>query len=392
MIKRLYDLRIDKMLKQFPVVCLLGPRQSGKTTAAKLFAKKSRKPVLYLDMESRADLRKMEDPELFLKQHTDHLVIIDEVQFKPELFPLLRHLVDDHRKPGRFLLLGSASPDLVKGASESLAGRVYYIDTFPFNLSELPVLKNSIQKHWFRGGFPDAWLARTDSAWLDWMDGYARTFIERDLNKLFGVAFSTQLMYKIWRMIAHQQGGIWNAQSFAKGLEVSPTTINRYIDYLEGAFMIRKLQPFHINTRKRLLKTPKIYFRDSGLLHYLMDIPNARYLQSHPIVGNSWEGYAIEQVCQLLHQRIMPFFYRTHDGSEMDLVLVKGLTVIACIEIKYTLSPTISKGLRESIKDLNSKHNFIITPSPDDYYKAEKNLVICGLKPFIDQALPKLIK
>jgi uncharacterized protein len=391
-IKRLYDIKIEKMLKQFPVVCLLGPRQSGKTTAAKLYAKKSKKPVLYLDMESRADLRKLEDPELFLKQHTDHLVIIDEVQFKPELFPLLRHLVDDYRKPGRFMLLGSASPELVKGASESLAGRVYSIDTSPFNISELKPYRNTLQKHWFRGGFPDAWQARTDFAWLHWMDAYARTFIERDLNKLFGVTFSNQLMYKIWRMIAHQQGGVWNAQSFAKGLEVSPTTINRYIDYLEGSFMVRRLQPFHVNTRKRLLKTPKLYFRDSGLLHYLMDIPNAKYLQYHPIVGNSWEGYVIEQICQLLHQRIMPYYYRTHDGSEMDLVLVKGLHAVACIEVKYTLSPSISKGLRESMKDLECKNNFIIIPSNTDYYKAEKNLVICGLQPFITKALPKLLK
>jgi predicted AAA+ superfamily ATPase len=391
-IKRLYDPRIDKMLKQFPVVCLLGPRQSGKTTAARLYAKKSRKPVLYLDMESQSDLRKLDDPELFLKQHTDHLVIIDEVQFKPELFPLLRHLVDDYRKPGRFLLLGSASPELVKNASESLAGRVYYIDTFPFNISEIKPNKGTLRKHWFRGGFPDAWLARTDSAWLHWMDGYARTFIERDLNKLFGVTFSARLMYKIWRMIAHQQGGIWNAQSFSRGLDVSPTTINRYIDYLEGAYMVRKLQPYYVNTRKRLLKTPKLYFRDSGLLHYLMDIHSARYLQYHPIIGDSWEGYAIEQICQLLHQRIMPYYYRTHDCSEMDLVLVKGLAPIACIEIKYTLSPTISKGFRESMKDLKCKNNFIVTLSDTDHYKAEKDITICGLQPFINKVLPKFLK
>ena len=380
------------MLRQFPVVCLLGPRQSGKTTAARQYAKKSRKPVLYLDMESQADLRKLYDPELFLEQHTDYLVIIDEIQFNPSLFPLLRHLVDEHRKPGRFLLLGSASPELIRNASESLAGRVYNIDTFPFNISELPDKKNTLGKHWFRGGFPDAWLARTDSAWLHWMDGFSRTFLERDLNKLFGVSFSPQLMYKIWRMLAHQQGGIWNAQSFSKGLEVSPTTINRYIDYLEGAFMVRKLQPFYTNTRKRLLKTPKIYFRDSGLLHYLMDIHSARALQYHPIIGVSWEGYVIEQICQLLNPRAMPYYYRTHDGSEMDLVLVKGLSPVACIEVKNTLSPVVSRGMRESIKDLECKNNFIIIPSSDDNYKIEKKLVVCGLQPFIKLHLPKLTK
>ncbi len=392
MINRLYDFKIEKLLKQFPVVCLLGPRQSGKTTAAKLFVKRSKKKILYLDMESPSDINKMGDPEYFLEQHASYLVIIDEIQFKPELFTLIRHLVDDNRKAGRFMILGSASPELMKNAPESLAGRVFYIDTFPFNLAELPVHKHTINKHWFRGGFPDAWLAKNETLWLNWMDGFARTFIERDLNQMFGVSFSPQLMYKLWRMMAHQQGGIWNAQSFAKGLEVSPTTINRYVDYLVGAFMIRKLNPYYVNTRKRLLKTPKIYFRDSGILHYLLDIHTAKDLLYHPIVGYSWEGYVIEQICQLLNQRIQPYYYKTHDGSEMDLVLVKGILPIACIEIKYTLSPGIGKGMRESMKDLNCKRNYFITPSDNNSYLLEPNLKVCGLRYFLEKELPKIIK
>ncbi len=392
MIERIYDTKIGKLLKQFPVVCLLGPRQSGKTTAAKLFATKSKKKILYLDMESPSDIRKMGDAEFFLKQHVNYLVIIDEIQFKPELFPLLRHLVDEKRKPGRFLILGSASPELMKDASESLAGRVYYIDTFPFNLSELPSAKNIVQKHWFRGGFPDALLAKNDKLWLNWMDGFARTFIERDMNQMFGVSFSSQLMYKLWRMLAHQQGGLWNAQSFAKGLEVSPTTINRYIDYLTGAFMVRKLNPFYTNTRKRLLKTPKIYFRDSGLLHYLLDIHSAKDLLYHPIIGFSWEGYVIEQICQLLNQRVQPYYYKTHDGSEMDLVLVKGLLPIACIEIKYSLSPSVSRGMRASMDDLRCKNNYFIIPSETEAYLIEPHLKVCNLRYFIENELPLLIK
>jgi predicted AAA+ superfamily ATPase len=393
MIGRIYDKKIATMLKQFPVVCLLGSRQSGKTTAAKLYAARSKKPVLYLDMESPADARRLSDAEYTLKQYADHLVIIDEIQFRPELFPLLRHLVDDNRKPGRFLILGSASPELVKGASESLAGRIYYIDTTPFNAIELQEQKNFTQtRHWFRGGFPDAWLARTDAAWLNWMDGFSRTFVERDLNNLFGVTFSGPLMHKLWHMLAHQHGGLWNAQSFAKGLDVSSTTINRYVDYLQGAFMVRKLPPFYTNSRKRLVKTPKVYFRDSGMLHYLLDIPSSARLQLHPIIGNSWEGYVIEQICQLLPHRVTPYFYRTQDGSEMDLVLVKGDKPIACIEIKTTDAPSVSRGMRESKADLACKHNFIIVSGNPKSFNIDKDLCILGLMDFLHHHLPKIVK
>ncbi|MBL7812303.1 MAG: ATP-binding protein [Bacteroidetes bacterium] len=393
MINRTYDKRIGQMLRQFPVVCLLGPRQSGKTTAAKLYARSSRKPVLYLDMESPADGRRLADAEYTLKQFKDHLVIIDEIQFRPDLFPLLRHLVDDFRKPGRFLILGSASPELVKGASESLAGRVYYIDTHPLNAIELKDQNNYTQtRHWFRGGFPDAWLARTDSAWRDWMDGFSRTFVERDLNNLFGVTFSNQLMHKLWHMLAHHHGGLWNAQSFAKGLDVSPTTINRYTDYLVGAFMLRKLQPYYAHSRKRLLKTPKVYFRDSGLLHYLLELPNSKSLQLHPVLGYSWEGYVIEQICQLLNPRIQPYYYRTQDGSEMDLVLTRGAIPHACIEIKSTRSPSVSRGMRESIQDLQTQHNYIIVPGSSEPYYAESKIKVMGIEAFLEKDYKRITK
>lgn len=375
------------------MVCLLGPRQSGKTTAAKWYASKSKKPVLYLDMESPSDQRRLADAEYTLKQFQDHLVVIDEIQFRPDLFPLLRYLVDEHRKPGRFLILGSASPELVKGASESLAGRIFYIDTAPFNASELMHEKNFSQaRHWFRGGFPDAWLARTDKAWLDWMHGFSRTFVERDLNNLFGVTFSGQLMHKLWYMLAHQHGGLWNAQSFAKGLDVSAATVNRYTDYLVGAFMLRKLQPWHSNTRKRLLKTPKVYFRDSGLLHYLLDIQNSRALQLHPMTGYSWEGYVIEQICQKLGPRYEPYYYRTQDGSEMDLVIAKGAEPFISIEIKSSQSPSISRGMRESVNDLNTRHNYIIVPGDIKSYFADDTIKVMDLEAFMAKDLQKLVK
>jgi predicted AAA+ superfamily ATPase len=245
MIKRNITDKLIKLMKQFPAVGVIGPRQSGKTTLAKTFSKTLKKEALYLDLESQADIRKLSDPELYLKEHTGQCVILDEVQRMPELFPLLRHLIDDKRKPGRFLLLGSAAPDLIRNASESLAGRIFYFETSPFNLTELPDKKNTIQKHWYRGGFPGSFLATNDDKARHWMEGFARTYIERDLNQLFGVSFSPQLMFTLWRMLSHHHGSMWNAHSFSKGLDVSPATVNRYLDYLEGAFIVRKLAPYY---------------------------------------------------------------------------------------------------------------------------------------------------
>lgn len=379
-------------MKQFPAVGLIGPRQCGKTTVALLFQKKFPKKTVYFDLESPADLRKFSDPELFIQQLDADTIIIDEVQRLPELFSILRSLIDKKRKPGRFLLLGSASPELVQGTSETLAGRIFYIDAAPFNLTELDGGIATQKKHWFRGGFPDAFLAKKDDAAFNWMDGFVRTFVERDLNSLFGTSFSPQLMFRIWRMLAHHHGGVWNAHSFAKGLDISPTTVNRYLDHLEGAFMVRKLSPYFVNSKKRLVKSPKVYLRDSGLLHYLLDIFKSADLPVHPQVGFSWEGYVIEQIIQLLPHTIQPFFYRTHDGSEMDLVLVKGIKALACIEIKLTHSPSLTKGMTESLKDLECKHNFIVTPSPDASYPLNKQVIAVGLQEFLSVQLMKLLK
>ncbi|MFZ4797126.1 MAG: ATP-binding protein [Bacteroidia bacterium] len=391
-INRIAKNQIEKLLKQFPAVGLVGPRQCGKTTIALTIQKELKNNADYFDLESPADLRKFSDIEFFLSQNQNANFIIDEVQRLPELFPVLRSVIDKKRKAGRFLLLGSATPEMVKGASESLAGRIYYIEAHPFNITELPQKINTQNKHWFRGGFPDAYTAKNDEACFLWMDGFARTFVERDLNSLFGTNFSPQIMFRLWRMLAHHHAGIWNANSFAKGLDISQTTTNRYLDHLEGAYMIRKLMPFHINIKKRLVKSPKVYIRDSGLLHYMLDIHSAKTLYNHMAVGNSWEGYVIEQIIQLLPRTIQPFYYRTHDGSEIDLVLIKGIKPIACIEIKYSTSPTVSKGLTESIKDLNSKHNFIVTPSKENSYFINKQVEVVGLTGFLIDILPNIIK
>lgn len=392
MVNRLHGADITKLMKQFPAVAILGPRQCGKTTLAKEFKKSNKKNTLYFDLESPADFQKFYDPQLFLNELENDCVIIDEVQRMPELFALLRHLIDKKKKPGRFLLLGSASPDMIKNVSETLAGRIAYIDTHPFNLTELPVKTTTLQKHWFRGGFPDSYLAKSDEKQQQWMDSFVRTFIERDLNQLFGVTFSTNLMLRLWRMLAHYHGGMWNAQNFAKGLDVSPDTVNRYLDYLCGAFMVRKLPAFHYNSRKRLVKSPKVYMRDSGVVNYLQNIHKQSDLKYSPFIGNLWEGYVIEQILQLLPRYIQAYYYRTHDGSEMDLVLVKGIHPFVSIEIKNSSTPNLTRGMTESINDLNTKQNFVIVPSLNTNYPIGKVVQVCDLQTFFSIYLPKIIK
>ena len=386
MLTRFKEDRINSLLKQFPVTAIVGPRQCGKTTIAKQVLK--RIDGIYFDLESPADRLKFDEPEFLLNSIEYKLVVIDEVQRIPELFAILRSVVDKNKRKGNYLLLGSASPNLIKGVSESLAGRIAYCDIAPFNITEVYKTERDINKHWFRGGFPDAYLARSEDQCRLWLNNFFKTFIERDLNNLFGVNFSTELMFKIWRMLAHGNGYVWNAAAFAKGLDVSPTTVNRYLDFLEGAFMIRKLPPYFNNAKKRLVKSPKIYIRDSGILHYLQDIISSKKLLNNSAVGNAWEGY----VLQLIPDSIQPYFYRTADGSEMDLLLVKGIAPIACIEIKTSNSPTISRGFHESLRDLKCKNAFIITPHQDDVYKRDKQTTVCGLIDFLRICLPELIK
>jgi uncharacterized protein len=391
MIPRLKEKDIRSGLRQFKVVAIMGPRQCGKTTLARQVLSNKTNSI-YFDLESPADKSKFRNPEIFLGSLGDKTIIIDEVQRMPELFELLRSLVDKNKKRGQFLLLGSASPHLVQGVSETLAGRIAYADVSPFNLAEVYKKKSDLNKHWFRGGFPDAWLAKNDAAAFLWMDNFFRTFVERDLNTLFGVSFSPELMFKLWHMLGHFNGGIWNAQSFAKSLDVSPTTVNRYIDYLEGAFMLRKLPAWFSNAKKRIVKSPKIYIRDSGLLHYLCNIQSAKDLYFNPAAGNAWEGYAIEQIIQLLPHTVKPYYYRTHDGSEMDLVLFRGLRPLACIEIKTTNAPQLSRGFYESLRDLKCARGFVITPEQEMSFQLEKNVTVCGLHEFLSALLPKLLK
>jgi predicted AAA+ superfamily ATPase len=390
MINRDIISKIELMLKEFPVVCLLGPRQVGKTTIAKSFKVVNKKEAVYLDLEKQSDLKKIEDVELYLLNHRNDFVIIDEVQYRPEIFSCLRPEVDEKRVNGRFLLTGSAAPELVKGVSESLAGRICYLEIYPISLTEALKAKVKLTTHWLRGGFPSALNAKNNEIAERWRENFVKSFAERDLSALFGVMLSSSIVKNFWEMLAGTQGSVWNAANFGRSLGISAPTTNKYLDLLEGAYMVRKLPAWYVNATKRLVKAPKIYIRDSGILHHFNQITNLKDLPGHIITGASWEGYVIEEICKKLPNYIRPFFYRTHQGAEIDLILVKGLKAIAAIEIKYSLSPSVSKGFYEALDDLGSPLSFVVIPS-GMAYKTRQNSKIISLEEFITKDLFKLI-
>jgi len=388
MINRRLEKEIGALLKNFPCVAILGPRQVGKTTLAKKFAVSMKNKALYLDIERPSDRIKLTDAESYLITHAGQCIILDEIQFMPELFNVLRPLIDEQRRPGRFLITGSASPALVRGLSESLAGRIAYKELTPVGLTELP--KNILmQHHWFTGGFPLALTAKTYNKALEWLNNFIKSYVERDLNQLFQISFSPTLIRNFWRMIAFNNGGLLNAENYARALGVTGPTINRYLDYLEGAFLIRKLLPWHNNINKRLVKSPKLYIRDSGLLHRLAEIDRFDTLQGNLLIGASWEGYVIEQIAHVLPLGISLFFYRTHDGAEMDLVLIRRNIVCAAIEIKLNNNALPDKGFYEAIKTLSPVTSYILTPDGDTY-PIGKNIFHCSLISFVKVEIGKL--
>lgn len=391
MIFRTSEKYLQTLCKQFPCTVVLGPRQVGKTTLVKIFAKRLKKPITYLDMELQSDRNKLIDIELFFANNRKNIVIIDEVQLMPEIFASLRPEIDALRKPGRFILTGSASPDLVKGVSESLAGRVAYIDINPISLNEASQKKIELNKHWFRGGFPNALLTKSNDDYNRWAEYFIKSYVERDLSAIFGVGITPALARNFWNMIAIQHGNIWNAEAMARSLGVSGPTVNRYLEFMEGAFLLRKLPAWFINAKKRMVKAPKIYIRDTGLLHFSNNVLKQINLQGHPIVGASWEGYVIEEICKLLPNKIRPYFYRTHHGAEVDLVLVNGIKPVACIEIKHSLSPVLKEGFYNCIQELKTNNNFVIY-SGTEKYKKDKNVLVLSLLDFLNNYLPKLIK
>ena len=389
MINRTIKPFIEKLLKQFPAIVLLGPRQVGKTTLVKQLAKNLKKPVHYMDMEKHSDFRALDrDAENYLMAYLDDCVIIDEVQRMPALFPLLRHLIDEKRKPARYIITGSASPHLLKGASESLAGRVFYLHLHPVGLHELPA-HISMKRHWLRGGFPEVLTMRNAAVVHNWLGSFITTYIEKDLPFLFDVRFSPVVMRKLWMMLAHNHGQLLNAEKLGNSLDITGTTVKRYLDYLEGAFIIHRLPPFFTNIGKRLVKAPKVYINDSGLLHHLLRIETEKELLHHPAIGASWEGYVVSQIMYAKHDRTDMHFYRTQAGAECDIVLARGHIVLACIEVKFSSGPNLSKGFYQAINDLKCKKNFVVCNSAGEW-KNKEGILLTSLENFLKKHLPKL--
>ena len=379
-------------LSFFPCIMLTGPRQVGKTTLAHGLAKKLDKPVLYLDMENEEDKKILAtNAHAFLMSHKDHCIVIDEAQALPELFTYLRPIIDAHRVAGRFILLGSANPTLVKRISETLAGRIYYHEIAQINLIEAESANIPLDDHWYKGGFPEPLLVKSNKMWMAWMDSFVKSYIYRDLNFLFGINLSPTVIDKIWNLLAKLNGGIENMENFSRNLGTSSATVKKYIDFLEGAYLIHKLPALHINNGKRLLKSPKIYLRTSGVLHYLLKLTDKDALKTSPYVGASWEGYVVEQLYLNRPSIANWYYYRTHNGAEVDLVLLQGNNPVACIEIKYTNAPDLSRGFYECMADLKTKHNYVITPSSTTW-ETKEGITICSISNFLKNEIDKFGK
>jgi hypothetical protein len=355
-------------LERNPVAALLGPRQCGKTTLARQIA--TREPAEFFDLENPVDLRRLSAPMTTLEKLSG-LVVIDEVQRRPDLFALVRVLVDRPENQARFLLLGSASPHIVTGASESLAGRIGFIDLSGFNLRETgPEHQDRL---WTRGGFPRAFLAADDAASLAWRDGFIRTFLERDIPQL-GISVPAETIRRFWTMVAHYHAQTWNAAQLARSLGASETTARRYLDILAGAFMVRVLPPWFENVSKRQVKAPKVYLRDSGLLHALLRIGTLRELQAHPKLGASWEGFALDHVIGLLDTRDI-YFWATHGGAELDLLVTLGGRRYG-FEFKYRDAPARTRSMLIAREDLGLEHLWVVYPGSVEYQLDETTDVV----------------
>lgn len=376
---------IIELLEHFPSVMLYGPRQVGKTTIAKTIAQGFSKTAHYFDLEKESDAFPLRtNAHDFLMNLKDDLVVLDEVQLNPPLLSSLRAIIDEHRIPGRFILLGSADPTLVTGISESLAGRVIYKEVAQITLTGAFEQNISMLQHWFRGGFPEALSLKSDKMWTAWSDSFIQAYIYRDLNLFFGVNLSAQLIKKMWSMLAHLNGDIENMQNLGRSLGVTGTSAKKYLDYMEGAYLIRRLMPWHVNNSKRLVKSAKLYVRTWGVLHYLLQISSYEQLQLHPALGASWEGYVIEQIHSVLPKDVQLYFYRTHHGAEVDLVLVKGINPIATVEIKYSNAPALTRGYYECLADLKTDKNFVITPNSQSVVTKD-GVKIISLKTFLEK-------
>ncbi len=351
--------RLTLAAQRSPITALLGPRQCGKTTLARQFA--AGQPATFFDLESVVDQRRLQNPELALGGLSG-LVVLDEIQALPELFPVLRVLADRPDQPAHFLILGSASPHIIRHASETLAGRVEFIELSGFDLAETG--SDALDGLWLRGGFPRSFLAASDEDSFAWREGFVRTYLERDLPQL-GFRIPQPAMRRFWTMLAHYHGQTWNASELGRAMGLSDKTVRGYLDLLTGTYMVRQLQPWFENLGKRQIKAPKIYFRDSGLLHRLLDIPTRQYLLGHPKVGASWEGFVIEQVLQVFEPS-QPCFWSTQGGAEVDLLFLHRGRRLG-FEVKFTEAPKVTNSMRNAAKELNLDHLWVVYPGAHEF-------------------------
>lgn len=377
-------IRVEKALNRQAAVALIGPRQVGKTTLALNIA--NTRPSIYLDLESTKDKAKLDDPRFFFQHHEDKLIILDEIHRVPEIFQELRGIIDDRRrkskKVGHFLILGSASIDLLQQSGETLAGRIEYVELSPFNASEVLSEPEDLNKLWVRGGFPESFLAHSEEDSLSLREGFIRTSLSRYVP-LFGPRIPAETLRRLWTMLAHNQGCLLNSSRFASSLSVTAPTVTKYVDLLSDLLLVRRLPPFFLNVGKRLVKSPKTYVRDSGLLHALLNIESLEDLMGHPIVGASWEGFVIENILSNISSRINASFYRTAAGAEIDLVLeMGGKKGLWAIEIKRGLTPKIERGFHNALEDLQPERAFVVY-SGDESYSRSDNIRILSLKDMI---------
>jgi len=369
---------VDDHLAAFPAVAVLGPRQCGKSTLAKDLIR-DRQQSIYLDLERPSDLRKLADPELFFDAHREELICLDEIQRVPELFTVLRSVIDSRYRPGQFLILGSASRDLIRQSSETLAGRIAHLELTPFLWSEVETVPYQLNTYFVRGGFPRSLLARSDEASFDWRVHFVRTFLERDIP-LLGIRIPSTTIERTWKMCAHYHGQLLNLSRLGEALGVRHPTVRSYIDLLSQTFMLRLLPPLHVNLKKRLVKSPKIYLRDTGILHALLEVTTFDDLLGHPVVGASWEGLVIENVLAA-RPAWRGSFYRTAKGAELDLVLERGQQRIA-IECKMSSAPKVTQGFWNALEDLGIGEAWIIAPVKESY-PLGKGVTVMSLSEFL---------
>ncbi|UJW77695.1 ATP-binding protein [Rhizobium sp. SL42] len=366
MIERRIEAELLHLVNESPAVALLGPRQVGKTTLA-LNIGETRSSI-YLDLESEADRAKLSEPELYLANHDDKLVILDEVHRLPGVFQILRGLIDRNRRAGRrtgqFLLLGSASIDLLKQSGETLAGRIAYLEMQPVDGLEVPT--DALERLWLRGGFPDSFLASSDRGSMRWRQDFIRTYLERDIP-LLGPRIPAETLRRFWTMLAHHQSGLLNAAEIARSLGVDGKTVASYLDLLVDLLLVRRLEPWHANVGKRLVKSPKVYVRDSGIAHALLGLGSAEQLLGHPIVGSSWEGFVIETLIASAPVGTAANFYRTAAGAEIDLLLTPPGQEPWAIEIKRSLSPKLEKGFHLACEDLQPQKRIVVYPGEESF-------------------------